>query len=85
MKSCNLENLIQYYPKSKRKANDGLENGIYPFFTSSQNQNKFLNEFDYSDECIILGTGGAPSIHIAKQFATSADVFIINSINQKII
>lgn len=68
---------IEYLPKSKRKAGDGLNNGKYPFFTSSSIQNKWINENDYQQESIILGTGGNASIHFANNFSTSADVFVI--------
>jgi type I restriction enzyme M protein len=68
---------IEYLPKSKRKAGDGLNDGKYPFFTSSSIQNKWINENDYQQESVILGTGGNASIHFANNFSTSADVFVI--------
>lgn len=76
-KTFQLSEIFQFLPKSHRKAGDGLESGLYPFFTSSQLQTKWLNEADYSAEALILGTGGAPSIHCANNFSTSADTFII--------
>jgi type I restriction-modification system DNA methylase subunit/restriction endonuclease S subunit len=72
-----LGDFIKYLPKSRRKAGDGLEQGKFPFFTSSQIQSKWFNENDYKEEALILGTGGQASIHIAKNFSTSADVFTI--------
>jgi type I restriction-modification system DNA methylase subunit/restriction endonuclease S subunit len=80
-----LGELIQYLPKSKRKAGDGLEKGKFPFFTSSQTQSKWLGEADYKQESIILGTGGIASIHLANNFSTSADVFVIVSKNDKVL
>ncbi len=76
-KTFQLSEIFQFLPKSHRKAGDGLEAGLYRFFTSSQLQTKWFDEADYSSEAIILGTGGAPSIHCADNFSTSADTFII--------
>ncbi len=72
-----LEEVAVFLPKSKRKAGDGKPKGLYPFFSSSPKQNKFINTYDYNNEAIILGTGGGPSIHISKNFSTSADTFVI--------
>jgi len=72
---------IEYLPKSKRKASDGVEAGQYPFFTSSQTQSKWLDENDYTEQAVILGTGGIASIHLSKNFSTSADVFCIKATN----
>ena len=74
-----LGEVVNFLPKSKRKAGDGQEKGSYPFFTSSENQYKFLNEVDYIEEALILGTGGSASVNISKGFSTSADVFVISS------
>jgi type I restriction enzyme S subunit len=79
-----LSEILEFSKKSHRKAGDGLSEGKYPFFTSSQVQGKWLNEADYKEESIILGTGGLPSIHFAKDFSTSADTFIIKTINKSI-
>lgn len=76
-----LGEVIEFLPKSSRKAGDGLEEGLFQFFSSSQIQDKFINKADYKDEAIILGTGGSPSIHIAKNFSTSADTFVIKGNN----
>ena len=77
-----LGEVIEFLQKSSRRAGDGLDNGKFPFFTSSPIQKKFLNAADYKEEAIILGTGGSASIHICKNFSTSADVFIIKSSNK---
>ena len=72
-------------PKSKRKAGEGLENGKFPFYTSSQIQNKFINKADYNEECLIFGTGGSATIHIANNFSCSADNFVIKIKDDNII
>lgn len=76
---------IKFLPKSKRSAGSGLEKGKYPFFTSSQIQDKFLNVADYNEESVIIGTGGNASIHFDNNFSTSADSFTVNSINQNLL
>ncbi len=80
-----LNELIDYLPKSKRKAGEGLDVGEYPFFSSSQIQNKWLNECDYRQDAIILGTGGSASVHFETNFSTSADVFSVISKNEMLI
>lgn len=75
--TAKLGDVIEFLSKSRRKAGDGLEKGVYPFFTSSPTQDKWLDVADYKEEAIILGTGGSASVHIAKNFSTSADVFVI--------
>ncbi len=65
-------------PKSKIKAKEGLEVGDYKFFTSSSVQNKFLNDYQYDEESLIFGTGGAASIHYCNEpFSTSTDCIVV--------
>ncbi len=78
MKYQLIKEIIHYLPKSKIKAGEGLEDGLYPFFTSSSIQNKFYNDYLYDDECLIIGTGGHATVHYYNgKFATSTDNFII--------
>jgi len=79
-----LGEVIEFLQKSKRKAGDGLLIGNYPFFTSSQIQDKWLDVADYKEDALILGTGGLASVHISKNFSTSADVFVIKSNVEKL-
>lgn len=79
-----LSDVIEFEQKSKRKSGDGQEKGLYKFFVSSQNQNKFINEADYINENLILGTGGNASVHIAHNFSTSADTFVLHSKNNQL-
>lgn len=74
-----LGEIIEFESKSKRKSGDGTKEGLYKFFVSSQIQNKFIDYADYSNENLILGTGGTASVHIAKNFSTSADTFVFHS------
>ena len=54
MKQAKLEDLFDYLPKSKIKAGDGLEDGKYPFYTSSENQSKYLNDFQHGPGCLVF-------------------------------
>ena len=61
---------FKFLQKSKRLSNEGKEKGKYPFFTSSITQDKFIDTADYLEECLIIGDGGVPNIHISKNFST---------------
>jgi len=76
-KAFKLEDFLVFQKKSKRKAGDGQEIGKYNFFTSSQVKVKRFDIADYTQESIVLGTGGLPSVHYAKNFATNADTLIL--------
>lgn len=45
-----FKEVFEYYPKTKHKAGEGLETGKYKFFTSSQVQSKYLNNYVYKLE-----------------------------------
>jgi type I restriction enzyme M protein len=81
----NLERLgenIKFFPKSKRPANSGLTKGKFPFFTSSQIQNKWLDVADYTEQSIVIGDGGVSSIFISDKFSVSDHNFILKSNNE---
>lgn len=71
-----LGELCDFLPKSKRNASYGDNIGLYPFFTSSYCE-KRCNEYDYEDECLIIGTGGKANIKYSSKFSCSADNFVI--------
>lgn len=78
MKQAKLKDLFDYLPKSKVLAGDGLEEGIYPFYTSSENQTKYLNEYQHGPGCLVFGTGGKASVHFTtSHFSTSTDCITI--------
>ena len=73
-----LKELVVVQAKSKVKAGEGLTCGKYKFFTSSNIQSKWLNEFQYDKPALIFGTGGMPSIHYCKTpFSTSTDCIVM--------
>ena len=80
MKQAKLEDLFDYLSKSKIKAGDGLRKGEYPFFTSSDIQSKYLDDFQYEPGCLVFGTGGKASVHLTtRRFSTSTDCITIKA------
>jgi type I restriction-modification system DNA methylase subunit len=72
-----LGEVCKFLPKSKRQASYGEKQGQYPFYTSSQTCNKYCDEYDYEDECLIIGTGGNANIKYSSKFSCSTDNFVI--------
>ena len=72
-----LGEVCEFLPKSKRQASYGNKIGKYPFYTSSQTCSKYCDEYDYEDECLIIGTGGNANIKYCSKFSCSTDNFVI--------
>ena len=71
---------IEKLEKSKIKAGDGEKEGKYPLYTCSPKVNKFLDNYLYDTEAIILSTGGNPVINYHKgEFSYSTDCLAIKS------
>ena len=75
-----LGDIIVYLPKSKRKAGDSCE-GEYNFYSSSDII-KTINEADYNEPSIILGTGGKANVKFDNLFSCSSDNFILQTISE---
>lgn len=78
-----LGDVCEILLKSKHKAADANENGMYNFYTSSSVIKK-SNYNDYKDISIIIGSGGNGSLFIDKNFSCSADNFILKINNSNI-
>ena len=77
-----MKDIIEILKKSGVKAGEGKEEGDYPFFTSSSIQDKWVDEYIYDSECIILGSGGTASVNYCNgKFSASTDNFVIKSKN----
>ena len=72
-----LGEVCQFLSKSKRQASYGEKQGQYQFYTSSKICSKYCDEYDYEDECLIIGTGGAANIKYGSKFSCSADNFVV--------
>lgn len=71
-----LKRIINILPKSSIQAGNGISDGKYPFYTSSQVLTKYYNDYLYEGNAITMGTGGQASINYCKtRFATSTDCF----------
>jgi type I restriction enzyme S subunit len=69
--------LFDYENKSKIKAGDGLQTGKYPFYTSSNELSKYLDEYSFNKTSLIFGTGGNASIHYVDiPFSVSTDCLV---------
>lgn len=77
MRTEKFKDIFWFAPKSKVKAGEGLDEGRYQFYTSSQVLSKWINTEQYFDEALVLGTGGNPSIHYVNEpFSTSTDCIV---------
>ena len=72
-----FKNIFNFASKADYKAKDGVDNGIFPFYTSSPILSKRIDKALYFDESIIIGTGGSVNIHYSNEpFSTSADCIV---------
>lgn len=76
-----MQSIILIFKKTKHNSSDGKNNGKYPFFiNNSESFLKFLDEFDYDDECIIANTGGNAFFdYYNGKFSASSDCFVFSS------
>lgn len=73
-----LKDYVIVQPKSKIKASEGLNEGEYKFFTSSNTQSKWVNQYQYDNPALIFGTGGMASVHFCDTpFSTSTDCIVM--------
>lgn len=72
-----FSDIFEFQNKSGIKAGEGLKQGRYFFYTSSDEQTKFLNEYLFEGDALIFGTGGNASVHfIDQKFAVSTDCLV---------
>ncbi|WP_338963823.1 restriction endonuclease subunit S [Fusobacterium nucleatum] len=85
MEYIKIKDILEFKKKSKIKASEGLKIGKYNFYTSSREQNKFLDYYEYSNEALIIGTGGNANIHHSYgKFSVSTDCFVLENKDNKI-
>jgi len=72
-----IKHNVSIMRKSGLRASEGKEDGLYPFFTSSRKQNKFIDFAIFDDECLIIGDGGEASIDYCNgKFSTSSHCLV---------
>jgi len=81
-----LGDIVEYLPKKlKLKAGDGKTEGKYRFYSSSQDKVMYYDEYEFKEECILLGRGGIASVHLATKFCISHDdVYVLRPNDKKI-
>ena len=72
-------------PPSKRLVRHAKEYAKYNFYCSSDTKILKFDEADYTDECLIIGTGGQANIKIDSNFSCSGDNFIVRSNSSDVI
>lgn len=83
METIAIKESFNFLKKSKIKANEGKNAGLYPFYTSSNILSKYRDEYEIENEALIFGTGGNASVHYSQGlFSTSTDCFVIQSNNK---
>lgn len=91
MNTIKFRELFSFHAKTKIKAGEGLDEGKYPFYTSSPLLRKRLNEALFLNKAIIFGTGGSASVHFVDEpFSVSTDCLVTklksgNDVNTKFI
>ena len=77
-KMVRLGDVFKFQKKSKIKAGEGKEKGVYPFYTSSEVLSKYLDDYQEEGDSLIFGTGGKASIHYnSEKFSVSTDCFVV--------
>ena len=72
-----FSDVFEFHKKSKIKAGDGKPKGKYPFYTSSTELNKYVDDYLFDGESLVFGTGGNASVHFAQnKFAVSTDCLV---------
>ncbi|MDT8869930.1 restriction endonuclease subunit S [Vibrio fluvialis] len=77
MKKYKFKDIFSFESKSKLKASNGLDEGLFPFYTSSLIVSKKTNNPQYESGSLIIGTGGSASVHFATEpFSTSSHCLV---------
>ena len=77
-KTSKLSELISFEKKTNHKSEEGLKEGLYPFYTNEENQNKFFNSYDFDGQFILSNTGGRANFKIVNgKFAVMSDTLVI--------
>ena len=80
MEYIKIKDILSFQKKSKIKASEGSKIGKYNFYTSSKEQNNFLDYYEYSNDALIIGTGGNANLHHSYgKFSVSTDCLVLES------
>ena len=82
MKTATINDLFVIHTRSKLKAKEGKDRGLYPFYTSG-NSKSFLDTFQHNTKGLIIGKGGNPNWHFAfGKFSYSTDCCMLTNKQQ---
>jgi len=72
-----FSDVFEFQKKSKIKAGDGQKSGLFPFYTSSAELSKYVDNALFDGESLVFGTGGNASVHFAdSKFSVSTDCLV---------
>ncbi len=73
-----FRDIFTFEEKTGIKAGEGLDEGRYKFFTSSDLQSRFIDKFNFGGEHLIFSTGGRAGLHYCNEpFSVSNDCFTV--------
>ena len=85
MNAKKIKGLYFFHPKSKVQAGEGMDEGEYPFYTSSSVLKKRIDKSGFNTQALVFGTGGSASIHYANgQFNVSTDCLVASSKQEEV-
>ena len=77
-----IKDLFDFLPKPNRPASYGAKEGKYPFFTSSNTIDKFVDIADYDGEYLIVGDGGTANCkYYSGAFSASDHNYILKPLD----
>jgi type I restriction enzyme, S subunit len=80
MKTEKFKDLYFFHSKSTMQAGEGLKEGEFPFYTSSEKLTKWINNSQFNTNALVFGTGGKASVHFANgRFSVSTDCLVASS------
>ena len=78
-----FDKILEYKKKiNKYRASDGKTEGLYNFYTSSQDKILYRNDYEFEEKHILIGRGGVASLHMSSKFSVSHDdVYVLKTNN----
>ena len=74
-----LGDICDILPGTKHKTKEGMDEGKYRFYNSSQTKKLYLNNYEVEKLSLIIGNGGNANIHIDKCFTASKHVSVLQN------
>lgn len=85
MKTKKFKDLYFFHSKSTMQAGEGLKEGEFPFYTSSEKLTKWTNNSQFNTMALVFGTGGKANVHFASgRFSVSTDCLVASSQQQHV-